>query len=170
MAAIEFSKPSPLILAAAVPALPDLFGLTGAGVGIYGFVSPNQAARLSGLHAPTTDRVSPSSHAEAFQRSLSHTYGIRNVGTGLATLGLVSFWQLSTICHENPIAALVARKCLGICFLTGSIVGLGDAWIIGQFAKDDAVSGDAESEASKASVNHGITAVFILATGLLLLL
>lgn len=166
---IDLLKPSPLVLEKAIPALPVLFGLTGASVGIYGFFSPNQAVRTFGLRAPTIEKDSISSHVEAFQRSLIYTYGVRNLGTGLATLGLVGFWQFSSIC-QDPLAALVARKCLGILFIAGTAVGLGDSWIIGQFAKDQNVLGEAKKEASAASVSHGFTAVFILATGLFLFL
>jgi hypothetical protein len=165
----DLIKPSPLALERAIPAFPVLLGLTGATVGLYSFLSPNQTIRKFGLCAPTTEKDSISSHVEAFQRSLIYAYGIRNVGTGLATLGLVGFWQFSSIC-QDPLAALVARKCLGICLITGTVVALGDSWLVGQFAKDQNVLGQAKKEASAASMSHVVTSIFILATGLFLFL
>lgn len=155
----------------AVPALPVLLSLTGVGVGIYSFVSPTNAIRMFGLRVPSpTGKDLPSPHAEAFQRSVIYTYGIRNIGNGLASLGMFAFWQLSPICQNNPSAADAVRQCLGICLITGTTVGLGDAWIMRQFARDEGVQGDAKIEASKASISHAITAAVILATGVFLVL
>ncbi|KAI8652468.1 hypothetical protein NCS57_01310800 [Fusarium keratoplasticum] len=154
-----------------VPALPVLLGLTGVGVGIYSFVSPTNAIRMFGLRAPSpSDKNLPSPHAEAFQRSAIYTYGIRNIGVGLANLGIFAFWKLSPVCQTNPAASDAVRQCLGICLILGTTVGLGDAWIIRQFAKDEGVQGEAKTEAAKASVSHAVTAAVILATGIFLVL
>ncbi|KAF4978006.1 hypothetical protein FZEAL_5551 [Fusarium zealandicum] len=158
----------PLGLAAAVPALPALLGLTGVGVGIYSFVSPYDAIRKFGLRNSSPAKGSDSAHMEAFQRSVIYGYGIRNVGVGLANLGLVAYWRFSPECRVSPVAALIVQKCLGVCLLAGTVVGLGDAWIMRQFAKEEGVVGEAESDASKASVGHGVTAILIFATGLFL--
>ncbi|EEU36636.1 uncharacterized protein NECHADRAFT_51923 [Fusarium vanettenii 77-13-4] len=154
-----------------VPALPVLLGLTGVGVGIYSFVSPLDAIRMFGLRAPSpSDKNLPSAHAEAFQKSAIYIYGIRNIGVGLANLGIFVFWKLSPVCQTNPAASDAVRLCLGICLILGTTVGLGDAWIIRKFAKDEGVQGEAKTEATKASVNHAITAAVILATGVFLAL
>ncbi|RSL41163.1 hypothetical protein CEP53_012921 [Fusarium sp. AF-6] len=154
-----------------VPALPVLLGLTGISVGIYSFVSPTSAIRMFGLHAPSpTDKNLLSPHAEAFQRSVIYTYGIRNIGGGLANLGIFAFWKLSPLCQTNPAASDAVRQCLGICLILGPTVGLGDAWILRKFAKNEGVQGEAKTEAAKASVNHAITAAVILATGVFLVL
>ncbi|KAH7254939.1 hypothetical protein MRS44_016406 [Fusarium solani] len=154
-----------------VPVLPVLLSLTGVGVGLYSFVSPTNAIRGFGLRVPPATGKDPSSaHAEAFQRSAIYTYGIRNIGISLASLGTFAFWKLSPVCQTNPTAADAVRQCLGICLITGTTVGLGDAWIIRQFAKDEGVQGEAKAEATKASISHAITAVVILATGVFLVL
>ncbi|KAF5612383.1 uncharacterized protein FSUBG_1460 [Fusarium subglutinans] len=152
-----------------VMAFPLLFGVTGTSIGIYSFVSPYNAMRLFGLHAPAADKTS-SSQSEAFQKSLIYATGLRNIGTGLSTLGLYAFWQFSPICQVSPLAAAVTKKCLGICFMFGTFVGVGDAVIVRQFANKEYVEGEAEEKAVNASISHGITAVIILATGLFLYL
>lgn len=72
-----------------------------------------------------------------------HVYGIRNLGVGLSTLGLTAFWKLSPTCRMSPLAADAAKKCLGICMMFGTLVALGDAWIVRQFAN----SSELEEEA-----------------------
>ncbi|KAF4455767.1 hypothetical protein F53441_1966 [Fusarium austroafricanum] len=149
--------------------LPLFFGLMGTSVGIYSFVSPFDAIRVFGLHPPASEKAS-SSHSEAFQKSLIYAYGLRNVGTGLSTLGLYAFWQFSPICQVSPLAAAVTKKCMGLCFMIGTFVGVGDAVIIRQFANKEDVQGEAEEKAIAASISHGVTAVLIFATGLFLYL
>ncbi|KAM0425935.1 hypothetical protein ACHAPT_008874 [Fusarium lateritium] len=151
-----------------VPALPVLLSLTGVGVGIYSFVSPTNAIRGFGLRVPSAGKDLPSPHAEAFERSAIYTCGIRNIGTGLANLGIFAFWQFSPICQTNPSVSDAVRQCLGICLIAGTTVGLGDAWIVRQFAKDEGVQGETKAEAFKASVGHAITAAVILAAGIFL--
>ncbi|KAF4964751.1 hypothetical protein FSARC_7350 [Fusarium sarcochroum] len=160
---------SDMIPTTVVSALPLLFGLTGTSVGIYSFVSPNNAIRMFGLQGPATEKGS-SSHSDALQRSLIYACGLRNIGTGLSTLGLFAFWQFSPICQVSPLAAAVTKKCLGIGFMFGTIVGVGDAVIIRQYANREFVQGEAEETAANASISHGVTAVLILATGLFLYL
>ncbi|SCO50903.1 uncharacterized protein FFNC_13479 [Fusarium fujikuroi] len=152
-----------------ITAFPLLFGVTGTSIGIYSFVSPYNAMRLFGLHAPGTEKTS-SFQSEAFQKSLIYATGLRNIGTGLSTLGLYAFWQFSPICQVSPLAAAVTKKCMGICFMLGTFVGVGDAVIVRQFANKEYVQGEAEEKAVSASISHGITAVVILATGLFLYL
>ncbi|KAM0540958.1 hypothetical protein ACHAPJ_013443 [Fusarium lateritium] len=152
-----------------VSALPLLFGLTGTSVGIYSFVSPYNAIRMFGLQGPATEKGS-SSHSDAFQKSLIYACGLRNLGTGLSTLGLFAFWQFSPICQVSPLAAAVTKKCLGICFMFGTLVGVGDAIVVRQFANKEYVQAEAEETAAKASISHGVTGVLILATGLFLYL
>jgi hypothetical protein len=59
---------------------------------------------------------------------------------------------------------------MGICFMFGTLVGVGDAVVVRQFANKEYVQGEAEEKAANASISHGITAVVILATGLFLYL
>ncbi|KAF4960176.1 hypothetical protein FGADI_1195 [Fusarium gaditjirri] len=152
-----------------VSALPLLFGVTSTSIGIYSFVSPYNAMRLFGLQAPSPEKTA-SSQSEALQKSLIYASGLRNIGTGLSTLGLYAFWQFSPICKVSPLAAAVTKKCMGICFMFGTVVGVGDAVIVRQFANKEYVQGGEEDKASSASISHGITAVVILATGLFLYL
>ncbi|KAF4469095.1 hypothetical protein FALBO_4007 [Fusarium albosuccineum] len=161
---------SHISLGAAVPAVPVLLSVTGVSVGIYSFVSPNTAIRMFGLPPPAPEKESTSPHAAAFQRSVVYAYGIRNVGVSIGQLGLLAFWQFSPICRASPLAAAVTKRCLGLCMMLGTVVGLGDAVIIRQFAKDEGVVGEAKAEATKASINHAVTAVLIFATGVFLYL
>lgn len=153
---------------AVVSALPLLFGLTGTSIGIYSFVSPYDAVRLFGLQNTSSKKTTPKS--EAFQKSLIYASGLRNIGTGLSTLGLFAFWQFSPICQVSPLAAAITKKCMGIFFMFGTLVGVGDAVLVRQFANKEFIQGEAEDKATKASISHGISAVLILATGLFLYL
>ncbi|KAF4342150.1 hypothetical protein FBEOM_3883 [Fusarium beomiforme] len=152
-----------------VSAFPLLFGVIGTSVGIYSFVSPYDAIRVFGLRAPATEKTT-SPQSEAFQKSLVYAHGLRNIGTGLSTLGLFAFWKFSPICQVSPLAAAITKKCMGIFFMFGTLVGVGDAVIIRQFANKEYVQGEAEKEAAKASISHGIAAVGIFGTGLFLYL
>jgi hypothetical protein len=151
-----------------VSALPLLFGLTGTSIGIYSFVSPYDAIRLFGLQNTSSKKATAKS--EAFQKSLIYTSGLRNIGTGLSTLGLFAFWQFSPICQVSPLAAAITKKCMGICLMFGTLVGVGDAVLVRQFANKEFIQGEAEDKATKASISHGVSAVLILATGLFLYL
>ncbi|KAF5020285.1 hypothetical protein F66182_7661 [Fusarium sp. NRRL 66182] len=157
--------------ASAVSALPLLFGLTGISIGIYSFVSPNNSIRLFGLQAPPADK-GPASHSATFQKALIYASGLRNIGTGLSTLGLFAFWQFSPICQVSPLAAAVTKKCLGICLMFGTVVGVGDAVVVRKFANSESIQGEVEveEEAANASIGHGVTAVVIFATGFFLYL
>jgi hypothetical protein len=52
----------------------------------------------------------------------------------------------------------------------GTLVGVGDAVLVRQFANKEFIQGEAEDKATKASISHGVSAVLILATGLFLYL
>ncbi|KAF4997512.1 hypothetical protein FGRMN_3876 [Fusarium graminum] len=165
--------------AAVASALPLLFGLTGTSIGIYSLVSPYDAIRLYGLQKPSSSsssrrsssrKSSSSTESDAFQKSLVYSAGIRNIGTGLSTLGLYAFWKFSPICKVSPLAGAITKKCMGICFMFATFVGVGDAVVVRQFANKDFVQGSAADKATKSSISHGISAVLILATGLFLYL
>ncbi|KAM0250786.1 hypothetical protein ACHAP5_002003 [Fusarium lateritium] len=154
---------------AVVSALPLLFGLTGTSIGIYSFVSPFDAIRLFGLQNQSSKKTS-STQSEAFQKSLIYASGLRNISTGLSTLGLFAFWQFSPICQVSPLAAAITKKCMGICFMFGTLVGVGDAVLVRQFANKEFIKGEAKDKATQTSIGHGVSAVLILATGLFLYL
>lgn len=155
-------------LGKAVPAVPFFLGLMGAGMGVYSLTSPYEAIHGFGLRGPPADKATP--QADAYQKSLIYAYGIRNLGVGLGSMGLFAFGQFHPLCHSNPVAAAVARKALGLTLLTGTVVGLLDAWLMRQYAQDLSVVGEAKEEAKKASTSHAMTAVVIFATGLFLYL
>uniref|UniRef100_A0A4E9E7L2 Uncharacterized protein n=1 Tax=Gibberella zeae TaxID=5518 RepID=A0A4E9E7L2_GIBZA len=152
-----------------ISVFPILFGVTGTSVGIYSFMSPYNAIRLFGLHSVSTEKTT-SSDPEAFQKSLIYAFGLRNIGSGLSSLGLFAFWQFSPICQLSPLAAAVTKRCMGICFIFGSLVAAGDAFIVRRFANQEHVQGETEEKATKASISHAVTGVVILATGLFLYL
>lgn len=164
MASSLFSAARPLVL----PTITSLLGLTGLGGGLYSFIAPEKVIRGFGL-GPPPPKDHTSMHAQAFQRSAIYAYGIRNLASGLTVLGLTAFWQLSYSYQIDPFAAELTSRCLGICLTVGTVVALGDAWIVGQFAKSDGVSEDAKEEAGRASLGHAIVAVPVLATGIALL-
>ncbi|KAF2795754.1 hypothetical protein K505DRAFT_348408 [Melanomma pulvis-pyrius CBS 109.77] len=152
-----------------LPTIATLLGLTGVGGGVYTFISAQDAIRSFGLRPPpSSTKTALSKHADAFEQSMIHVYGIRNLGVGLSTLGLTAFWKLSPTCQTSPLAADISKKCLGICMMFGTLVALGDAWIVRQFGKSSELEEEARIEASKASTGHALVSVPILATGLTL--
>ena len=157
----QFALPSPSLI---LPTLTTLLGLTGLATGANTLLSskPIDAIRPFGLRAPNTTH--PSTKDDPLTTALVHTYGIRNFGGALGTLGLTVFWQMQI---KGSIAEGVAKRCLGLSMLLGSVVGVGDALLVNRFAEK--VGGEVGEEAKKAGFGHGIAAVVIAATGLALL-
>ena len=159
------STTSSLSLSSLKPALPvftGLLGVLGLGGGIYNFANPVEGARAFGLVAPS----GVSSQAAAFQTAYIRIHGIRNIGMGLVNLSLVLFWQFSDLCRTSPIAAEALKRILAINFLLGPIVGLGDAWILKQFADSPGVEPEAANLGREKSQGHAVTAVLIASLGL----
>ncbi|ETN47060.1 uncharacterized protein HMPREF1541_01250 [Cyphellophora europaea CBS 101466] len=156
---------SSLSLSSLRPALPIFTGLLGVvalGGGAYNFVSPLEGAKGFGLLAPAKDAA----HADAFQEAYIRVHGIRNIGTGLSTLTLVLMWQFSDLCRTSPIAALAVKRCMGISLVLGTTVGLGDAWILKQYAESPGVGQEAVALARGKSTAHAVTALVIASVGL----
>lgn len=159
------STTSSLSLSSLRPALPvftGLMGLLGLGGGIYNFADPVEGAKGFGLIAPS----GTGSHAAAFETAYIRIHGIRNLGMGLVNLGLVLYWQYSDLCRTSPIAATAVQRVLGISFLLGTIVGLGDAWILKQFADSPGVEAEAANLGREKSQGHAVMAVAIASLGL----
>ncbi|KAH7166288.1 hypothetical protein EDB81DRAFT_282821 [Dactylonectria macrodidyma] len=154
------------------PALPiatSALGLLGIGSGIYNFIAPIEGAKGFGLQSTSTSSTA-SAHAKAIEGALIRVHGIRNIGVGLSTVSLVLFWQFSPLCQSSPLAALAVRRCLGITLTLGTIVGLGDAWILKQFSDTDGVESEAKELASAKGTAHAIMAIVISGLGLTYLL
>lgn len=124
------------------------------------FSDPANGAKLFGL----TTAPSPS----PIEKALIQVHGIRNIASGSSLLGLGSYYFFSKRCRD-PVAANTVRKCIGITFLVGSLVGFGDGWILGQFARDGSVTGEVEVLAMDKSKGHTTLAVPIAMLGCALL-
>ncbi|KAK7432993.1 hypothetical protein QQZ08_000464 [Neonectria magnoliae] len=74
----------------ALPVFTSVLGVLGVAGGIYDFVSPAEGAKG---FAPL------SAHVKALDHAFILVHGIRNIGVGLTTLGLVLFWQFSPLCQ-----------------------------------------------------------------------
>ncbi|KAH7140083.1 hypothetical protein B0J13DRAFT_623958 [Dactylonectria estremocensis] len=134
------------------PALPiatSALGLLGIGGGIYNFVAPTEGAKGFGLQTTST-ALSTSAHAKAIEGAFIRVHGIRNIGVGLNTVGLVLFWQFSS-----------GR----ITVTLGTIAGLGDVWILKQFADAEDVESEAKELALAKSMAHAIMAIAISGLG-----
>lgn len=145
-----------------LPALTTLLGLTGLATGANALVSNNpiDTIRAFGL------RPAPNNTARdltPLTKALIHTYGIRNVGSGLTILGLTAFWKLQP---HRSVARDIARRCLGLSLMLGTVVGVGDAVLVRNFA--ESVGSEEGEEARKASWGHAGAAVVIAVTGTVL--
>lgn len=149
------------------PGLAALLGLTGLSSGIYALAWPLEAVRPFGLHPPLTG---VGSNASAFQTSLVRVYGLRNIGTGLATLGLAGLWAL----QPEGTAREMVKRCLGLCLSTGSLVAFGDGVVVGRYAEEIKTgSGGALARMGemgrRAAGGHAVAGVIVLGLGLGLL-
>ncbi|KPM43914.1 hypothetical protein AK830_g2616 [Neonectria ditissima] len=151
-----------------LPIFTSVLGVLGIAGGVYNFVSPAEGAKGFGL--TPASKTPPTAHSKAFEHAFILVHGIRNVGVGLTTVGLVLFWQFSPLCRASPQAALAVRQCLGISLAAGTVVGLGDAWIIKRFSDAEGVETEAREVAVIQSAGHAVTAVAIAGLGLTYLL
>lgn len=153
----------PTLQTAALPTFTTLLGLLSLGGGIYNFANPAAGATGFGLTPPNITSTSP------FETAYIRVHGIRNIAGGLTNLALISFWQFSGFCRDNPAAAAAVRRCLGLSLTIGTVVGLGDAWIVGRYAKD-VEEGEVKETAKGKSMGHAGMAVVIAGVGLGMLL
>ena len=132
------------------------------GGGIYNFQNPSEGAKVFGILLSDSK---PSSSPTPIEEAYIKVHGIRNLATGLSGLSLLAFLQFSNITTASPVAAAAVRKAIGITFVVGTVVGLGDAWILSQLAQREGVSGEAERLATEKSMGHAFMAFPIAALG-----
>lgn len=150
--------PTPIIL----PGTTTLLGLTALTSGLYSLSAPLTVIKGFGLTPPP----SPSSpHASTFQTSLIHAYAVRNIGSGLSTLGLTLAWYLQREAADRE----VVKRCLGVVFVSGSVVAFGDAWLVGKFAGGE-VDEEAGELGRKQAWGHAWAGAIIVVVGGSLLL
>ncbi|KAJ9614010.1 hypothetical protein H2200_002146 [Cladophialophora chaetospira] len=146
-----------------LPVLTGAMGTLGLATGLYSFSAPIDADRIFGIIVPKS--VSSSKELQTWQAAQTSARGVRNVASGLAIIGITSFWQFSSLCQATPVASTVAKRCLGIVFLSGVITSAGDGIIITQFARGDSTSEEAKEVGKKAGFGHIVTTIPILALG-----
>ncbi|OQV03321.1 hypothetical protein CLAIMM_08374 [Cladophialophora immunda] len=148
----------------ALPALTGLMGTMGIATGLYSLRAPVNAETLFGILVPAP--VTASKELSTWQKAQTYTRGLRNLAGGLSIVGITVFWRFSSLCQSSPVAALTAKRCLGIIFLTGSIIGGGDGLVIRQFAQAEGTSEEASEVGKQAGMGHLVMALPILALGL----
>lgn len=137
--------------------------------GLYGFAAPTDADSAFGLVVPRS--VSASKHLQAWQKAQTYARGIRVFVGGVSIVGMTAFWRFSPMCQASPLAALAVKRCLGIVFLTGTVIAAGDGLIVGQFVQSEeeatsSASQEAKEAGKKASLGHLVMAAPILAVGI----
>jgi len=148
----------------ALPVLTALMGTMGVANGLYSFNAPVDAEAVFGLTVPKA--VSSSKELQTWQQAQAQARAIRNFAGGLSIVGITAFWRFSTMCQTSPLAGVAAKRCLGIIFLTGSIIGAGDGMIVSQFVRGEGTPEEAKEVGKKAGMGHLVMAVPILALGL----
>jgi hypothetical protein len=124
----QFSFPSRNLILPTVTTLLGLSGLTTGAVTVF-FDNPVDTVRAFGLRPAASSVVRD---INPFTRALVYTYATRNIGGALTTLGLTAFWEIQP---ANSIAATTARSCLGLSMFLGTVVAVGDAILVGNFAE-----------------------------------
>lgn len=165
----RLSSTTAMASSAALPIFTGLLGTMGIASGLYGLTAPADADNVFGLVAPRS--VSASKDLQAWQRAQAYARGIRVFVGGVSIVGMTAFWQFSSMCQASPLAALAAKRSLGIVFLTGTVIAAGDGLIVGQFVQSQGAATSSASEedkeaGKKASLGHLIMAAPILAIGL----
>jgi hypothetical protein len=138
-------------------------GSIGFANGVYSLNAPVDADRMFGILVPQP--AAASKELQNWQSAQAYARGIRNLAGGLSIVGITAFWRFSSLCQASPVAGLVAKRCLGIIFLTGSLIGAGDGLIISVLAEGEGTSQEARQAGKKASMGHLVMAVPILALG-----
>lgn len=147
------------------PALPVFSGLLGSLSlmgGLYSFSAPEAAAKEFGI--VLDESSSPS--VRASQTTFVQAVGLRNLVTGVSTLSILAFWQLSSICQASPVAEQTVKRILGIMLTVGTLVSMGDAYIISQYARVNGISNEAKELAKEKGMSHATLGVPILGLGL----
>jgi hypothetical protein len=133
--------------------------------GVYSLTSPSDAETVFGLPVPRSISDSPTKNLPTWQVAQSYARGLRNLAGGLSIVGITAFWRFSPLCVASPVARLAAQRCLGVIFLTGSIIGLGDGVVVSRFAEGEGTDQEARKVARKAGLGHLVMVVPILALG-----
>ncbi|KAL9105247.1 MAG: hypothetical protein Q9227_009548 [Pyrenula ochraceoflavens] len=159
----------------ALPTITALFGALAFLGGTYHFTSPIDSAKMFGLTYPTTSS-STDKKTQAWQKAYVKVHGIRNMASGISSMGLMGFLYLSKFCRDSPVAAQAVRKCIGICLVAGTVAAVGDGYILSRFvreardekAEDDDGAGKDKSIAlaEEKSKGHMMMGLPILAIGL----
>ncbi|KIW76647.1 hypothetical protein Z517_09091 [Fonsecaea pedrosoi CBS 271.37] len=152
------------IRTSALPVLTGLMGTMGIVTGLYSFKAPVDAETLFGILVPSS--VQASKELSSWQKAQTYTRGLRNFAGGLSIVGITLFWRFSSLCQSSPVAAVTARRCLGIIFLTGTVIAGGDGLVITQFAHAEGISKEAKEVAEKTGTGHLVMTLPILALGL----
>jgi hypothetical protein len=147
----------------ALPIFSGLLGTMGIANGLYCLNAPVDGERVFGILVPQP--VSSSQELQTWQKAQTYARGIRNFAGGLGILGITAYWRFSSLCQASPVAGVAARRCLGVMFLTGSIIGAGDGLIISRFADGQGTSEEAKEVGKKAGFGHMVMAVPILVLG-----
>ncbi|KIW62675.1 hypothetical protein PV04_10828 [Phialophora macrospora] len=150
----------------ALPILTATMGSMGIVNGLYSLTSPSDAETAFGLPVPRSISDSPTKELPWWQAAQSYARGVRNLAGGLSIVGITALWRFSPLCVASPVARLVAQRCLGVIFLTGSIIGVGDGVVVSRFAEGGGTDQEARQVALKAGWGHLVMAVPILALGI----
>lgn len=124
---------------------------------------------LAGTGTNNTGKQSPI-HQGPSNWHISKSAAFYNLATGLAGLGILLYLQFSYVATSSPAAATAVRKVIGITMLAGTIVRLGDSWVLSEFSHGPGLSRSAADFAGSKSTDHAIMAIpyAVLATAWLL--
>ena len=141
----------------ALPGFVGILGLMGMAGGVYGLLSPIEAGRQFGI------KTSSSSPTEM---ALLRAIALRNLGGGATNLVLMLMWQFSSLSRASPVVAHTFQRALGIGFLLGTSVAVGDAYVLIKYADSPGLVGEASRVGREKSKGHAFMALPIFALGL----
>jgi hypothetical protein len=142
----------------AVPVLTALLGTGAIAGGISSFTSPRKFAELFGIALPASSNDINQSNAQTdvLQRAYIQIQGLRNIASGVGLVSLTAFWS---VFRNSPVASETIKQCIAISLTTGTLVTLGDGYILSKILGARDLSQDAYDLAKDKSKGHILTTI-----------
>ncbi|KAF2732784.1 hypothetical protein EJ04DRAFT_607125 [Polyplosphaeria fusca] len=124
--------------------------------------SSPSAARLFGFSPSSPSKLRPATEADARARSYIQIHALRNMASGMGTLGLLGYryWGCEGQAKE------VVGRCVGILMVVGSVVAVGDGVVLRGYVGAEGVGEEGRRRGVEKSNGHFGAGVMILVIGM----